>query len=760
VPRDSRHRPWGIAGAAALGAAIAVVALDAAPTGWDLADAVERAALVVLCALAGSRARRWTFLPPGVLAVLCGGLVGRAAGAVVVIGAIALLALHRRHRVAGAVLGAAAGIGVLDLRWPPTPIDSAPLLTVALTVAALAPMLVTGYRRSRSRTRRRVRFVGLALGAFVLVGLASAALFGLQQRDAVNEAVELTRSAVDSVGSNDPTAVRRSFEEASIAFQDVADTAGSWWTAPARALPVVGSNLEAVRTAAASGARLDEVAADLSESVDQERLRRADGGIDLAVLASMEGPVTAASEAIAQAHDELDSTRSPWLLGPVSDRLAEFDRELDRTGSTAEIAQLAVERAPALLGAEGPRRYLLLLGNPAESRDLGGHLGNWAEIVVDDGVMRMVEVGTPYDLLSPYTSPPPPMTPGAYPQSLVEMRPQYFPQNWSASPDLPTVARLAAELYPQARPGAPLDGVIYADPAAFAALLEITGPVPVPGTDRTISSDNAVDFLTREQFEVIPDNGDGSRALDDVITDAVDRFARTQLPSPRRLGDVFGPVVAEGRLQFASLHPEDDALLDRVGLLGSATRQGDHDLLAVLSRNANPSKVDAYLRREISYEVSWDPETGRTRSRVTVRLTNDLPDGPLPPVVTQTPPGVPVGTNRTVLAILSPLSSRAATLDGDPTGVGTQRETAGLWRHTVLLDIAPGATRTVTFDLDGTLGTGRYVLDWVGQPLAQASTATVRVTSSGAALSSGAASTDQTFPAAEDRRIVVPGGAG
>ena len=37
--------------------------------------------------------------------------------------------------------------------------------------------------------------------------------------------------------------------------------------------------------------------------------------------------------------------------------------------------------------------------------------------------------------------------------------PTRFPQNWGASPDLATVGRLAAELYPQAAGGAPIDGV-------------------------------------------------------------------------------------------------------------------------------------------------------------------------------------------------------------------------------------------------------------------------------------------------------------
>ena len=147
--------------------------------------------------------------------------------------------------------------------------------------------------------------------------------------------------------------------------------------------------------------------------------------------------------------------------------------------SEAEIATLAVEHLPALLGSDVPRRYLVLLGNPAEARDLGGHIGNWAELVVADGRIDLVQVGTPAELAFP-TASPPGVDLSGYPASLVETKPALFPQNWGADADLPTVASLSATLF-RARTGRGVDGVMYADPSAFGQMLAITGPVPVPG---------------------------------------------------------------------------------------------------------------------------------------------------------------------------------------------------------------------------------------------------------------------------------------
>ena len=673
--------------AAAGGIAGAVLA-DASPTSWPLADAIERGLLVALCSLAGSRARRWTLVWAAVVVVVCGGDTSRALGAVALAGALALLlVLKRRGRVEGAVLGALLGWCVLDLTWPEP--------TGATALAALR-----GRRPPPGLRRPPGRAAGPADRGVDRGGSRGAGGRGPGRRrrlrcrpaggGAGRGGPDPGRGGLGGLGrrrpDQGPFRVRRR-----LVRRTSPSEASAWWLAPARALPLVGPNLELARTAAGTGADLNLAAADLSESVDQDALRRAEGGIDLAVLAAMDDPVSRAGSEIDRATTRLDEADSPWLLPPVRNRFEEFRDELAATARSTELADLAVQRAPDLLGASGPRRYLLLLGNPAEARDLGGHIGNWAEIVAADGTLSLVDVGSPYELFSPSTVPAPTLTPGAYPQSLVEMRPQVFPQNWGATADFPTVARLAAELYPQARPGAPIDGVIYADPAAFAALLRITGPVAVPGTQTTLTPDNAVQFLTKDQFGVIPTDRPGLRHPRRRHPQRRERVHPGQAPRPDGSWPTpSGRWCDQGRLQFASLRPEDAPLLDAVGLQGKVERPGEGDLLAVLTRNANPSKVDAYLERDVDYDVSWDPSTGRERATVTIRMTNTAPVGQVPDVVVQPPVGAPAGTNRTQLSVLSPLGATGASIDGTPTGIGTQQELAGVLRHSVLLDIPPG----------------------------------------------------------------------
>ena len=142
-----------------------------------------------------------------------------------------------------------------------------------------------------------------------------------------------------------------------------------------------------------------------------------------------------AANAVATADTELSEVTSPWLLPPVVPQLEQFSEQVDEASVATEVGALATEQLPALLGAEGPRRYLLLLGSPSEARDVGGHLGNWAELVVDDGKLDVVQVGEPYELFGPNTQPAPQLSPDTeLPPSLVEVDPTRFPQNWGSLP--------------------------------------------------------------------------------------------------------------------------------------------------------------------------------------------------------------------------------------------------------------------------------------------------------------------------------------
>lgn len=737
---------------AAVGAACAVVLADSAPTGWAPADAVWRAALVAVAALAGSRARRWSLLWSAVIVAPAAGEWYPAVAGVAVLLAAGMLLLKFRDRALGALVGALVGLCALVLDRPEWT-----WATAAVAAVALVPMLISGYRRCRRRTRRRVRWVAAVLVVFLLVAVGGAAAFGLQQRDAIDRAVDQTRRAVDALAADDTDAAQAGFRSAAGTFREVHDAASAPWMLPARTAPALGANLQMARAAAQVGADLNVTADELAAELDQEALRAPEGGVDLAVLADMEQPVGTAVARVADARAAIADADSPWLLRPLRSGIEELVEELDRAQGSAELAEMAVQRAPSLMGAEGPRRYLLLLGNPAETRDLGGHIGNWAEIQVHDGRFAVTEVGSPYELTNP-TATPPLQFHGGYPVSLVELRPQYHPQNWGGTPDFPSVARLAADLFPQARPGATVDGVLYADPAAFAALLHFTGPVAVRGTDLQLTPDNAVQFLTRDQFSVFPTELEGNAAVSDLVEEVMERFGGSRLPSPKDLADVLGPIVEEGRLQFASMHAEDEPLLDRLGLLGKVERPDGGDLLGVVTRNTNPSKIDVYLRRQVEYRAEWNASSGSVEATVRVTLTNEAPPSGLPDVVANPIAGLDPGTNRTTVSVLSPFEVTGATLDGAPVGSGTQPELPGVRRHSVLVDLPAGATRVLELHLEGDVAPGQpYRLRWIGQPSAEPGEVDVQIEGAHGQLPAGGR--NFRLDGARDRTVTVSAGA-
>lgn len=702
----------GVAAVVAVAVVLSILWCDAAPTGSPLLDATYRAAFVVATVLAGARARRWSLLTSaGIVSIGVDGWVILPAIAAIVLG-ILLAWRNRRDRVVGAVAGALIAICALRLSWPASPQGA----TAVLAALAVVPLWISGYRVARRSTRRRIRWIVAGLAAIALLGVLAGAALALTQRGRLVDAAEASLDAANAVtgGATDDDA---SFAASQEQFEAVAGSTTSWWAAPTQLVPIVAQNVRAVGVAAQAGAELSGVAAELSDQVDYDSLQREDGSIDVAGLAGFRPAAERAEAAVERARAELDQLGSPWLAPQVSDQLAELQGHLDDAGSSTALGAEATRRLPALLGTEGTQRYLLLLGNPAEARDVGGHLGNWAELTATDGDIEVIAVGTPYELFGPGTQPRPELADAdRYPPSLVEVDPTLFPQNWGATADLSTVAALAAELYPQVAGGEPIDGVIYADPLAFAALLELTGPVR--SGELELTADTAVEFLTKGQFGAAQNQ---DQAVSELIELALERLTTSRLPSGRQLGATFGEVVRRGHLQFALTGDEGGKLLSLAGLDQGIGVPDGTDVVAVLSRNANPSKIDAYLRRTIDYDVRWDPTDGKVRSRVIVTLHNDAPSSGLDQEVIGGAPGAAPGTNRTQLSVLSPFDAIGALVDGTPTPLASRRDLPGLRRHTLTVDVPAGGRRDVVIDLSGEVEAGPlYQLRWYNQPLLQA----------------------------------------
>lgn len=729
--RSTRAERVGLAVEVAATAALVILFTDAAPTGTWIIDALYRAGFAAATVLASTRARRWNLLIAAALVALgSDGLMLLPAAAALVIG-FGLAWTDRRDRLVSGAAGGLVAWAALALSWPASPAGS----TALLAALAVVPLWISGFRNARTTTRRVLLRAAGAAAVISLVAAGLAGVFVVTQRATLINAADATVDAASSITSSADN-VDTVFADNRDEFRSVADGAGAWWMAPTRVVPVIAQHVRALRVAAESGAELNDFADELAGTVDYDRLQRPDGSVDVALLAQFAGPVQQADDALTRVSGALADVESPWLVAPLGDRIEEFRAQVDTTRRSTEVADAAVEHLPAILGADGPRRYLLLLGNPAEARDMGGHLGNWAELLVDAGKIEVARVGVPNELYTPFTDPTPQLSDELdVPPSLAEMQPERFPQNWGATPDLGVVAELAAELYPQAAGGAPIDGVLYADPVAFAALLRLTGPVQAGGVQ--LDADGAVQYLTRDQFLGADPQ---SAPVSELIRVALDRLTDNELPSVEAVTDAFSEVVAAGHLQFVSLTSSENDLMSLVGLDQPLPAPDGGDVVAVISRNANPSKIDTDLHRRIDYEVNWDPGTGAVRSRLVVTLRNDAPAQGLPPLVTGASVPLPPGTNRTQLAVLSPFDAIGMMIDGETTSYSTREDLVGLNRYSVLVDLPPGGERTIVLDLEGDVEPGiSYPLSWFNQPLLNPDRSQLEIQPDGFTLAGGGA---------------------
>ena len=186
--------------------------------------------------------------------------------------------------------------------------------------------------------------------------------------------------------------------------------------------------------------------------------------------------------------------------------------------------------------------------------------------------------------------------------------------------------------------------------------------VAAPGGALPLTTANAVQYLFRDQYVEIADDATRDVVLEAITARLVDDVFGGDLPGPRVLAGTLGPAIAEGRMVVWSLHAEDQPLLRQLEMSGELPAP-DGDGLAVVSTNAGANKIDAYLRRSISYDAVVDEPSGRIRAAVTIRLANDAPTD-LPPVVVGNPFGLPAGTNRQYVSVYSPWELTAAELDG------------------------------------------------------------------------------------------------
>ena len=195
--------------------------------------------------------------------------------------------------------------------------------------------------------------------------------------------------------SDDVQARDEALDDFQTASGEAADrTEGVWWSLMSHA-PLVGDDAVGVRALSTS---LDTVARDgaqpLSDAADLLANLSAHGRVDLDVLEQVAAPVQAAQAAFQSAADDVEGLDSSGYAGPVKGRFDEYVDVVARADQVLRSAEKAAKVLPGMVGADGPRDYLLVFQNNAEIRATGGLPGSWALVHAEDGKLGLTKQGT------------------------------------------------------------------------------------------------------------------------------------------------------------------------------------------------------------------------------------------------------------------------------------------------------------------------------------------------------------------------------
>lgn len=716
-----------VGGAGSLAGATAMATAGLHPVGSMLLDTLWSGAAGALLTLAISRTSPRVWL---LLAFLGAGATQTwlAAAIVAIIGAIALAFEFDNRDTDRLVPGLTVGL-LTTAFLARLPDFGVTYLSAVLTAVVATTAGASALRSLPKSGQKALASLSCALVAGLTI-LAALGASGLNEtRSSVSAGEAHARRAVAALNHGDFAAAAASVRQANAEVRAVHSTLSTTRFDLIAALPGAGPNVKVLRETTEGLDGILEAAETLLDQSDQIDGIFSDGQIDLDRLTKLERSAREVSSAGLEMQDDLKNP-SVWLVPDLRTRLdGLLDRVEPASFAATELQSSDDVSLAEMLGEDEARRYLVLFGNPAEARELGGFAGATALIEFVDGSVEVVRADRPRvlnDSPSSFAELSHPV-----PQRFLEHRPWMFSQNFTAMADLPTLAQAIADLYPTMG-NSQINGVIYLDPSALAALLSITGPVQVPGVDEPISSDTIEEVLTVDQYEMFERGHIREQFLVDLLDASLSALVGSDLTiGPDQL-KLVANAVHEDRLLLAPIDPDELAVFDALGTSGRIG-EIDGDYLAVSHLNGGPNKLDAYLHRSVDYRVDFDPETGDVSASVEIVVENRAPTD-LSEYAAANNHDYPFGTNRLTLVVHTPHEALLWEGGDEPELSRSFRE-FDRWRHERVVVVPAGESRTVRLLLSGDLPAhgdsnsvpGTYLLDVGHQPLVTTDSVSVSI---------------------------------
>jgi hypothetical protein len=472
------------------------------------------------------------------------------------------------------------------------------------------------------------RQIGVGLTAIVVLVIAYFCWQAVTASRALTHARHDANMVQKQIHAGDFTGASRSLD----ALRSDAHTAhnrtgGPLWDIT-KHIPYVGRNIGAVQTVAhvldTATSINAPIALQLSRSLSQGAFRPVNGRIDVAAVTKLTPEVQKAASSIDQAGEQLDSIRSGKLIFPFNDLVGDLQDQVDQARSAANATASAFDLLPQMLGADGPRTYLLMIQNPAELRATGGLPGSLAILHADDGRLTMGWQGSAGDINPSTVGFPSPVV--ALPKETLDeygQTPATDFRDLNFSPDFPQAAQIARAMVKR-RLGVSVDGVVSVDPVALSYMMIGTGPIAV-ADNITLTAATVAPTLLNETYKNIQDAAAQDTFNESVARSIFDAVMGGQGNQQLAVSGL-GAATSQHRVLIWSSRSDEEARFAGTAVGGVLEgKTGNRPQVGLFINDSTAGKMDYYLQYRSSVSAVDCRDHGAQDLHAVVTLGSNVP---------------------------------------------------------------------------------------------------------------------------------------
>jgi len=581
-------------------------------------------------------------------------------------------------------------------------------------------------KKPRRPLLRSFRFwipVGILL---LLIVLAVAGLLvgkpiydrAMSARASLVQAMPLATQAKNQILAGDSEGAAATAEKLSALTADAREQTDDGMWKSLEWVPFIGPNLHAVRTAAAVTDDLVTGAVAPATSLSLKALTPVDGAINLDAITAMQGTVTQAADTIDKASSDLDAIDEGSLIPQVEEAVAQLTGAVDELQPMVGPARDILGVLPAALGADGPRNYLTIFQNNAESRGTGGNPAALVMITAEKGKISITRQASSADFNNRRSAPVTKLDPEL--EALYGDKVGRYISDTTMSPDFSESVEIIRAYWDEAF-GTPVDAVVSFDPVALSYLLKATGPATIPAgpveidgysvqlLDEPIqlTSENAVALLLNQVYSRFPDPT-AQDAFFALAAKTVFDALTSGSADPTAMLTSLTRAIDENRLMYSPANEAEAALVGESKLSGRLPSTNDErTLVGVYVNDFTQSKLDYYMQLDVDATSTQCSSPENPTFTTTATLENTVTPEQAPNLPYHIAPArfFERGTVATYLVFYGPVGSTfsSATVDGKSVDAkGVQHLGRGAVK--IAVKNLPGQTHTVTAEFTGVAG--------------------------------------------------------